>query len=728
MQDHPALREERAHLNDTLATIRQERVHADEELARSDASLAEARRSLPDALPVREMLYARAEETARRLALAAQRPYFTRIDFAERDARHVYYIGRWGVMKSDSLDIVVTDWRAPVANLYYSGQIGPMRYEAPDGTIEGELTLKRQFGIEKGELVSLFDVDLATADALLQKVLSERTSERLRDIVTTIQSEQNLVIRHPLEKSMVVQGAPGSGKTTVALHRIAYLLYAYPQLKPDQMVILAPSPLFLNFIAGVLPDLGVERVRQTTFEGFLRALMPLPAAFVPPPEAQQDQTADARAKGAPENEAHLDEWLSAYEASFANRDIAFGPVRLYDRAELQRFLLVDEAPFPMARRLKEFEKQLSARVRRAARTIEKFLTDEAARRAEKIRLATSDPAMLREKLGILYRSLDERVTQVQGEVKPFLKREMAAFPPTDPARVYRAWLADRAEAGGGALSDACRRTLARIEKKGNVARDDLAALGLIALRMIEVKRPDARHLVIDEAQDFSALEFALIRRIAPGATVTAVGDLMQSIGAGGITDWDRPPSLREAVRRELTVSYRSTVEIMAMAEKVFARFPAPGIAPPKTVLRHGSAPVVEAAAGLGALAAAVARLARVWQAQGMASIAVIGRDEARLKALLKALPGELGAKLLRADAADALSGVMLAPATAVKGLEFDAVILADAGEAEYPEDPAAARLLYVCLTRALHHLAILHGGALTRLLEGAGEIPPKEQS
>ena len=719
MQDHPALLEEQAHLQETLATIRLERVHADEELKSAALALNEARKSLPDALPVREMLYARAEETLRHLALSAGRPYFTRIDFVERDGKQVYYIGRWGVLKSDSLESVVTDWRAPVANLYYSGQIGPMRYVAPDGVIEGELTLKRQFGIERGELNSIFDVDLATADALLQKVLSERTSERLRDIVTTIQSEQNLVIRHPLEKSMVVQGAPGSGKTTVALHRIAYLLYAYPKLRPDQMVILAPSPLFLNFIAGVLPDLGVERVRQTTFEGFLRTLMDLPRLGAFEQEPPEQRARDALAKGAPENEARLDAWLCAYEESFARRDIAFGPVRLYNRAELTQFLLVDEAPFPMARRLKEFEKQLTTRVKRAARTIEKYFTDEATRRAEKLRATAKDPASVKEKVAALFKSLDERVAEVRDEVKPFLKREMAAFPPVDPALVYKAYLRDQAESSDPALREASGRALTRFEERKAVARDDLAALGLIALKMTEVKKPDARHLVIDEAQDFSALEFALLGRLAPGATVTAVGDLMQSIGAGGITNWDQPPSLLKAVRRELTVSYRSTVEIMRLAEAVFAHFPAPGIAPPKTVLRHGDPPLARAYVGRAAQAKFVDQIAREWQAQGMSSIAVIGRSEAALKELLKALPKSLGAKLLSADDPEALSGVMLASAGAVKGLEFDAVILADVSVGSFPADPRSARLLYVCLTRALHKLAALYEGSPTPLLEGA---------
>ncbi len=716
MLDHPSVPEERAHLSETLAAIRMERVHADEELVRADLALAEARKSLPDALPVREMLYAKAEETIRRLKLASGRPYFTRIDFTEADGAHTYYIGRWGVMQSETLQVVVTDWRAPVANLYYSGQIGPMKYVAPDGVIEGELTLKRQFGIEQGELTSIFDVDLATADALLQKVLAERTSERLRDIVTTIQSEQNLVIRHPLTKSLVVQGAPGSGKTTVALHRIAYLLYAYPQLAPDQMVILAPSPLFLNFIAGVLPDLGVERVKQTTFEGFLRSLMDLPKELPFDGEPPEQKARDALAKGAPENEARLDRWLSGYEQSFADRDISFGPAKLFRREELRQFLLVDEAPFPMARRLKEFEKQLSARVKRAARSIEKYLTDEATRRAEKLRAVHDDPVSLREKLGILFQSLDARVAEVKNEVKPFLKREMAAFPPVDPSQVYRAYLEDQAASDDPALRDASVRALTRLQEKKAVARDDLAALGMIALKMTEVRKPDARHLVIDEAQDFSALEFSLLHRLAPGATVTAVGDLMQSIGAGGITSWDQPVPLQKAVRRELTVSYRSTVEIMKLAEVVFSHFPAPGIAPPKTVLRHGDEPLLEAYSGRAGQAKAIERITRQWQAQGMATVAVIGRDEQALRALQKALPGDIGAKLLSADDPEALSGAMLAPASAVKGLEFDAVILADADASAYPFTPRAARLLYVCLTRALHRLAILYDGDLTKLL------------
>lgn len=713
MTEHPALLEERAHLVWTLEIIRDEQARADIEVAQAAQALGEARRSQPDALPVREMLSMRAEESARHLRLAAQRPYFTRVDFLEPDGLRTYYIGRWGVMRSDTLTSVVTDWRAPVANLYYSGQIGPMHYEAPDGVVEGELTLKRQFGIEKGRLRSIFDVDLATADALLQRALGARTSERLRDIVTTIQSEQNLVIRHPMDSSMIVQGAPGSGKTTVALHRIAFLLYRHPELQPEQMVILAPSPLFLGFISGVLPDLGVERVRQTTFEAFVREAIALPPAAA---GEAADEGGDAGITGAAGEAARLDDWLDQYEKSFAASDIHFGPALICDSAELAHFLLVDEAPFPMARRLKEFEKLLAARVRGTAKRMERFLADEAARRARSLREAGGDPAALRKRLANLYESLDARTAEVKAEVKPFIRRVMRAFPATGPLEVYRLYLQDQSQQAQSGLGAASARTLARLNAKGRIRRGDIAPMALIALRLTEIKRPGVRHLVIDEAQDLSPLEFVLLGRLSSGATVTAVGDLMQSIGAGGLTDWAQIGPLKGAARRELTISYRSTVEIMRLAQKVAARFPAPGVSAPRPVLRNGDEPAFIAYCGACAQAEGIAALAARWLASGMGTVAVIGRWAEGVEALFKRLPESLGAKLLRAGEQTEFTGLLLADAKSVKGLEFDAVILADAGEASFPDDPGAARLLYVCLTRALHKLAVFYEDALSPLL------------
>jgi len=208
----------------------------------------------------------------RQLSLASGQAYFARLDFIPAgQAPERWYLGRWGVLDPVTLEPIVVDWRSPAANLYYSGQIGPMDYEAPDGRVCGELTLKRMLTVKGRQLEGLFDSGIVSQEKYLQEVLGSISTDRLRDIVSTIQAEQNIVIRHPLNSSLLVQGAAGSGKTTIALHRIAYLLYAFRDtLKPENMMILAPNPLFLSYISQVLPDLGVERVVQTTFEGWCR--------------------------------------------------------------------------------------------------------------------------------------------------------------------------------------------------------------------------------------------------------------------------------------------------------------------------------------------------------------------------------------------------------------------------------------------------------------------------
>ena len=217
-------------------------------------------------------IFKRKIDTMHQLTMAQNKPYFARLDFVKkRGEKEKYYIGRWGVLESEGLNIVVVDWRSPAANLYYSGQIGPVNYLAPDGKIEGELTLKRLFTLEGKKLINYSDTGIVGQEKYLQEVLSKTTSSKLKDVVTTIQAEQNLVIRHRPKTPLMVQGVAGSGKTTIALHRIAWLLYAYQkELRPDQMMIIAPNPLFLDYISEVLPDLGVEEVCQTTFENLCK--------------------------------------------------------------------------------------------------------------------------------------------------------------------------------------------------------------------------------------------------------------------------------------------------------------------------------------------------------------------------------------------------------------------------------------------------------------------------
>ena len=204
----------------------------------------------------------------RQMAYAQGKPYFARVDFDGK----THYIGKISLMRG--LDMLITDWRAPLATLYYEGRIGHAAYDCPDGHIEGELTLKRQYQIEKGKLEGFMDIDVTASDTFLQAALGASKDRRLRDIVTTIQAEQNRIIRAALREPLLVQGAAGSGKTTIALHRIAYLLYNYENvLNPKNIMILAPNRFFLSYISEVLPDLGVEDAIQTTFGDFAESCL-----------------------------------------------------------------------------------------------------------------------------------------------------------------------------------------------------------------------------------------------------------------------------------------------------------------------------------------------------------------------------------------------------------------------------------------------------------------------
>ena len=212
------------------------------------------------------------ENKERVLTEGLKKPYFARIDFKDDEAKeeNMCYIGKVGVTDFDQ-NTVTVDWRAPIASLYYDSNLGKTSYKAPEGIINGTLSLKRQYDIESGKLISFNDVDTVANDEILRPYLSVNADNRLKNIVSSIQSEQNEVIRKDLTDNIIVQGVAGSGKTTVALHRIAYLAYNYRnKIKSNQYMIIGPNKFFIKYISSVLPDLDVTDVPQLTYEEFTK--------------------------------------------------------------------------------------------------------------------------------------------------------------------------------------------------------------------------------------------------------------------------------------------------------------------------------------------------------------------------------------------------------------------------------------------------------------------------
>lgn len=650
----------------------------------------------------------------RQLHMAAGQAYFARLDFIPAGkAPETWYLGRWGVLDPLTLLPVVVDWRSPVANLYYSGQIGKMDYEAPDGCVEGELTLKRMLTVRQRELVSLFDSGIVSQEAYLQGVLGSVSTDRLKEIVTTIQAEQNIVIRHPLTAHLLVQGAAGSGKTTIALHRIAYLLYTFKDtLRPENMMILAPNPLFLSYISQVLPDLGVERVVQTTFEGWCRDGMGKRMPKILPEsrleknlsltEAEREQTGRIlRMKGSLEMMRKLEAWLGRLqETVLPPNGFKMAGVVLMERAELETVFLKDLRFFPLEQRVSELKKIVRKRVQSAVTLLKDRYAESAEQMADRIRGGMREGAQRQQKLRELYEVRDQRYREIDARAEAYLNAYRDKFPMPDLTGLYRAFLEE------------CAPEL--VTQDAALRQEDLPMLVMICRTVYGLKTKPMKHIVIDECQDFSPFQIELLKRTNPAATFSLVGDLYQGIRADeGIRSWDEwkgPVFEDRADLKQLTVSYRNTVEIMNLAQKVAARYPIEGICGTKPVLRHGEEPRIVRAENEKERLALIREQVQSWREEGYHSIALIEKTAEQAKKLFRGIGLELDAHLLSETDAEYRGGVMILPASITKGMEFDCVGICDASAENFPDDEFLCRVLYVMMTRPLHRLRIWHKG------------------
>ena len=716
LPDHPAAEEEYLHLQQACDTISRE-ISEVEALTGAKAGVVMDVRMKEDPDEQEQVTIQRFRyqlDRLRQLSMASGQAYFARLDFTPSGSRpETWYLGRWGVLDPLTLVPVVVDWRSPVANLYYSGQIGKMDYEAPDGRVEGELTLKRMLTVRQRELVSLFDSGIVSQEAYLQSVLGSVSTDRLREIVTTIQAEQNIVIRHPLSSDLLVQGAAGSGKTTIALHRIAYLLYTFRQtLKPENMMILAPNPLFLSYISQVLPDLGVERVVQTTFEGWCREGMGkhMPKILresrleknLSLPEERRERTGRIlRTKGSLSLMKKLESWLDRLqETVIPQNGMKMAGVVLMEKEELENVFLKDLRFFPLEQRIAELKKIVRKRVRSAAALLKDRYAENAEQMAGRIRATVRDGAQRQQKIRELYETRDRRYREIDARAETYMNSYRDKFPLPDLPGLYRAFLEE------------CAPEL--VPEDSSLRQEDLPMLVMICRAVFGLKAAPMKHIVIDECQDFSPFQIELLKKSNPAATFSLVGDLYQGIRADeGIRSWEEwkgPVFEGRADLKQLTVSYRNTVEIMNLAQAVAGRYPIEGVCETRPVLRHGEPPqTVRAKDEKDRLNLICSRI-RAWKEEGYHSIALIEKTAEQARKLFRQVGPELGAHLLSETDSEYRGGVMILPASIAKGMEFDCVGICDASAENFPDDEFLCRILYVMMTRPLHRLCIWHKG------------------
>ncbi|MBD2871178.1 HelD family protein [Paenibacillus arenilitoris] len=650
-----------------------------------------------------QMLDLQQEERRQRLEISKKEPYFGRIDFQELPAGEPkpLYIGKAGVAKQGSNELLVIDWRAPVASLFYSftGGDAPAAYESPDGEISGHVHLKRNFMIRQGEIVRLVDSFVrgqeegSVTDEFLLYRLGENKDNKLRDIVSTIQGEQDRIIRAERGKALFIQGVAGSGKTTVALHRLAYLLYQYAdRMRAERMIIFAPNRMFLDYISGVLPELGVGDIQQTTFGDWAFELLEKSVTLQDPSETmaywfEQHRTAEeiehssGRFKGSLAFKAIVDEKL----ADFEKKIVPVVP-----------FVPVDGLELPPALMREWYDTDYG----------EETLMNKRDRLVSRIRRWFESELKMR-------KIADKKIrSKALAKFNAFTKK----IPSYSSVELY-ASLFQGKQASKGIPKAIAERTGERLGKNA-AAAEDLAPLAYIQLQLYGLPKQAFDHIVIDEAQDYSPFQLEVLRLCQRTASMTVLGDLQQGIHAyAGIQSWSELTSIfveEQVGFFELNRSYRSTMEIIEFANKILGEMTG-GVKPAVPVFRSGD-PVESAESARAGWLADIASTVRLWREQGhYETISVIGRTAQECERIhTHLLDSGFDASLVQSKQPAYGGGLSVVPVYLSKGLEFDAVLIADAGEEAY--SGLDAKLLYVGCTRALHKLKLLHIGSLTPLI------------
>lgn len=657
------------------------------------------------------------------LEKASLNPYFARIDFkaiTDSDFKEIY-IGRNGISKDGK--VLITDWRAPISSLYYDSSTGKTSYKSPTGDVLGEVALKRQYDIENGKLIEYFDVDLVSSDNLLQKYLNANNDSRLKSIVATIQSEQNDIIRRPIDENVIIQGVAGSGKTTVALHKIAYLVYNYiNSVKQSQYLVIGPNPVFIKYIKTVLPDLDVSGVSQLTFEQFAKDYIGEEIEINP-----SNKKISASIAGKSND---IDKFKSSmlYKNMLENffelylKGIVSKPLKLNDFV-----VLTEEEMAPIfTRALEEQHATLQGRV---DATIERLIdyvknnVDSVLTRYNEYENNLFKNASLEERESLRKKFIKERI-EIQKNCSATIRKYFAkaVLSPIKLYRLFISMLDDFNIYGYKKINELKKTTMANI--KGNKYDfEDLAALLYLKLRTEPNRQySNIKHTVIDEAQDLGIFNFYVLKKCLPTSTFSIFGDLAQSIyDYRGIDNWDEVNSLifnNKANIVNFNKSYRTTASIMNVADAISESI---NLGKSDLVVRQGLPVSFDEAPTSNELVEQIANKIKEYKEKGYKTIAVISKTDLLSRYINDDLR-ELGIVIPNVTEKDDVSldefSVCTISNQLAKGLEFDAVILNNVNDKIYSCDSTLdMKLLYVAVTRALHELDVTYNGKLPEVLQ-----------
>lgn len=630
-------------------------------------------------------------EKIRLMEKSLNKPYFARLDFkrdGESDIEELY-IGKVGVIDEKN-DNIIIDWRAPVSSMYYDSNIGDASYKAPEGTCTGKLLLKRQYEIENKQLKSYQDVDTVSNDELLKPYLEASVDNRLKNIVSTIQHEQNRIIREPVNKNLIIQGVAGSGKTTVALHRIAYLVYNNREnIKPEQYLIIGPNKFFVNYISGVLPDLDVEDVKQLTYDELCSEILQEKITLI-------DE--DIKLLKSIKNEKELTYQKIKVSMQFKKaldkyiKEIKENTIPIYGLRINETEIISNEFIKQIYNSFEELDEydNIKTRLMRTNLFFEKYIDENIEQ----------------------YREYSEK--ELKKALKNYFNKLIQKIP-----KIYQNFLSnlDKYLEISEDIKEQVKINITNLKNK-KFEFEDLSSLIYLKAKINGIDEYGKyKQIVIDEAQDYGEFTFFSLKFILKNAAFSIFGDLAQSIYQyRSIENWESVLNNTFRYQGEiqyLLKSYRTTTEIMDSANNITKYIK---LNTAKPVIRHGKKVSFIKYKEKNEQISLIKRILEQYKTQNYKTIAIICKNEEEAQELyIKLEMNDI--KNITLNDTEYNGGIGIITSYLAKGLEFDGVIISNSGEEEYNSNKIIdMKLLYVAMTRPLHELTILYKNDITKPL------------
>ncbi|MDF2483868.1 MAG: helicase, partial [Herbinix sp.] len=616
-------------------------------------------------------------------------PYFARIDFKfdDEDTDEKIYIGRTSLKKENSYEMEVYDWRSPIASVFYRFVTGKVYYDAPVGRITGEVNLKRQYEINNSVLEYFFDSDVQIVDEFLRKLLSQNTSSKMKTIVETIQKEQDIVIRDMENDLMIVQGVAGSGKTSIALHRAAYLMYQglSSKLSANNIIIISPNTLFEQYISSVIPELGEDNVISVVFEEMLTTIL-------------QSKHIQSR-----------NQFLEMLITSSGYRDIIKSSMEFKTSHLFMELLdrLINDIPLSIL--------ELKDVYYDAQCIVTKDVLQE--------RLVGRNEIPFGEKLKQLEEFIVESIYESKKiRIRKSEKKEILKFTELNVLSLYQKLFSDSDYFNNLAkdfdLPDCIEDILEYTQENLNTKLlyyEDAIALAYLNLRINgATEYRNIKQVVIDEAQDYYPLHYEIFKLLFANAKFTILGDINQTLEKR--EDLSFYEQIRKILNKKksslatMDKSFRCTNEILKYSSKFLEQS-----YEIKSFNRQGDEPKVYSAPDQLSCNDMIVSEIKLCMDKGYRSIGLICKTEKNARYLYELLKDRVDVQLIKNGSTADLQGVFIIPVYMSKGLEFDSVLLCDSDTSNYHSDDDK-KLLYIACTRALHRFNMFCKGEASPLL------------